>query len=594
MAEKKEKVKTPELKVSAMKMFSRMTSDYLKPYTGQLLLAVLFMLISAASTAGFAQLIEPVLDDVLYGSDDKLILPIASCFFGVFAARGISTYIHVIIMNKIGQSIVSDIQNDLFSRFMTLDLAFFHANPSGQLVSRVTSDVNVMRAAVTDTLTGFGKSFLTLIFLIFVMFSKDWKLSIAAILIFPMAAGFVGWIGKRLRKLSGNIQINMGILSDRLTQIFQGIRLVKAYGMEDYECQRTSEAVNIVKKLMIKSVKIGNLSTPFNELMVGIVVFGIIVYGGYQVHEGQTTAGALISFITAFTLAYEPMKKLASLNNKLQLGLGAADRVYEMLDMRPSITDKDNAKPIETRAPEINFEDVTFLYDEKSDAKALKKVSCTLPGGKVTALAGPSGGGKTTFMNMIPRFYDASEGNILIDGTNIRDITMKSLRANIALVSQDITIFDDTIAANIAYGKEDASREEIIEAAKAAAAHKFIEDLPQGYETKTGEDGVLLSGGQRQRIAIARAILRDAPIILLDEATSALDNESERAIQATLAELQKGRTTLVIAHRLSTIQGADQILVMQDGEIVERGAHKELLALNGTYTRLHNTGKTTT
>ncbi len=571
-------------------MFRRMTADYLKPYRGQLGIAVFFMLIAAASTAGFAQLIEPVLDDVLYGEDQSLIFPVASAFFGVFFLRGISTYLHVIVMNKIGQSIVADIQNDLFSRFMSLDLSFFNANPSGQLISRVVNDVNVMRIAVADTLTGFGKSFLTLLFLVIVMFTKDWKLSLAAFLIFPLAAGFVGWIGKRLRKVSGNIQVNLGFLSDRLSQIFQGIRLVKAYGMEGYEEQKTATAIERVRKLMIKSVRTGNLSTPVNELLVGIVVFAIIVYGGYQVHAGETTAGALISFITAFTLAYEPMKKLASLNNTLQMGLGAADRVYEMLDLRPSIVDREGAGSLKVHTPEILFENVSFRYGAEGGSKALDEVSCVIPKGKVTALVGPSGGGKTTMMNLIPRFYDVAEGRVLIDGTDIRDVTLASLRSHIALVSQDITIFDDTIGANIGYGKAGASEEEIVTAAKAASAHEFIMSLPDSYNTKAGEDGVLLSGGQRQRIAIARAILRNAPILLLDEATSALDNESERAVQATLAELQKGRTTLVIAHRLSTINKADQILVLQEGQIVERGSHEELLNKNGVYSRLHQTG----
>ncbi|NCC22113.1 MAG: ATP-binding cassette domain-containing protein [Alphaproteobacteria bacterium] len=577
----------PALKTShsTTRLVRRMAGDYLRPYLGMLGLAVFFMVLAAGATAMFASLMEPVIDDVLTGRKEELILPVAMALFFVFALRGLATYIHTILMNKIGQSIVADIQNNLFARFMSLDLAFFNANPSGQLISRVVNDVNVMRVAVSDTLTGFGKSLLTLVFLVVVMFSKDWVLSIAAFTIFPFAALFVAWIGKRLRAVSGNIQTNLGQLSDRLSQVFQGIRLVKAYGMESYERERTARAVESVKKLMMKSVRTGQLSTPVNDLLVGAVVFAIILYGGYKVLAGETTAGELLAFIAAFTLAYEPMKKLASLNNVLQMGLGAADRVYEMMDLRPAIVDRENARPLAMQSPEIRFESVSFSYG--ADGRALDNVSCVIPKGKVTALVGPSGGGKTTLLNTIPRFYDVSGGRITIDGIDIRDITIASLRSQIALVSQDITIFDDSVFANIAYGKAGASEGEIIAAARAAAAHDFIVELPDGYQTRVGERGVLLSGGQRQRIAIARAIIRDAPILLLDEATSALDNESERAIQATLAELQKGRTTLVIAHRLSTIQDADQILVLQGGQIVEQGNHSALLGRAGVYARLH-------
>lgn len=577
-------------RTSTYQLVRRMLSDYLKPYLGQLVVAILFMLLSAATTGAFAGLVEPVLDDVLYGAKGSMIVPVATGFFVVFFIKGFSTYLHTIIMNRIGQSIVMDIQNDLFGRFMSLDLAFFNVNPSGHLVSRIISDVNVMRIAVSDTMTGLGKSLLTLLFLICIMFMKDWKLSIAAFLIFPLAAAFVSCIGRRLRKVSVNIQYHLGLLSDQLTQVFNGIRLVKAYAMEGYEKDKVKQANGHIRDLMVKSVNTGQLSTPVNELLVGIVVSAIIIYGGFQVQAGHTTAGALLSFITAFTLAYEPMKKLASLNNTLQLGLGAADRVYEMIDLRARIVDRENPLELVATAPEIVFDNVSFNYGNDESRLTLGGVSCVIPGGKVTALVGPSGGGKTTMMNMILRFYEANEGSILVDGVDVRDISLESLRRNIALVSQDITIFDDSAYANIAYGRMDASEEEIIEAARAAEAHDFIIDLPEGYNTKVGENGVLLSGGQRQRIAIARAILRNAPILLLDEATSALDNDSERAIQKTLAKLQEGRTTLVIAHRLSTIKNASQILVLENGNIIERGNHDDLLKLEGTYARLYRMG----
>lgn len=571
-------------------LIKRIWCEFMPPYMGKLWVALFFMAIAAIMTASFALLIEPVIDDVLVAGKTSTIFLLAGMIFFVFITRGLSTYFHTIMMNFIAQNIVGDVQKRLFCHFLDLDFKFFVKHPSGELLSRVINDVNVMRGAITDTLTGIGKSLLTLLFLGGVMFHQDWKLALAALTIFPLAAGFVFWIGRRLRKMSGTIQEDTAKLSDMLSQIFQGIRLVKAYGMEIYEKSRASEAIERVRNVMIKSVRVGNLSTPVNESLVGVVVFGIIVYGGYQVGNEQTTAGELMSFITAFIMAYEPMKKLAKLNNTLQLGLGAAERVFEMLDRNSRITEKPDAIEIQIKKPEIKFENVEFQYNAGDEHKALNGVSFNIPAGKVSALVGRSGSGKTTIMNLIPRFFDVTSGKISIGKQDIRDLKIKDLRAHTALVSQDITIFDDTVWGNIRYGREDADQDDIIKAAKAAEAHEFIESLPKGYDTVLGEGGVKLSGGQRQRISIARAILRDAPILLLDEATSALDNEAERAIQETLSKFQKGRTTLIIAHRLTTVQNADKILVLEDGKLVEQGKHDELLEKQGHYARMYGAG----
>ncbi len=572
----------------------RLARDYISQHKGTLALAVFFMIIAAAMTAAFAAIIEPVMDQVLVAGNTNRIWGLGFGIFIIFFVRGIATYLDTILMNKIGHKIVAAIQNEMFGHFMHLDLKFFHAHPSGQLLSRVTNDVNILRTAVTGCLTGIGKSLITLILLIVVMFYQDWKLALACFTIFPFIALFVAWIGRKLRRMSREIQDGQASLSDRLSQIFQGIRLVKAYGMEGHEQEQMSKFIHKVRNLTLKSVRIGNLSTPVNETLVGIVVFGIIVYGGYQVAAGQSTAGQLLSFITAFTMAYEPMKKLARLNNTLQTGLGAAERVFEMLDTKADVTDAKDATDVQLKQPEITLDNVIFQYNPDDEKKALDGVSVTMPGGKVTALVGRSGSGKTTILNLIPRFFDVTSGRVFIDGQDIREITKASLRGNMALVSQDITIFDDTVWANIGYGKQGQSdgayQDEIIQAAIAAEADEFIRALPQGYDTRLGEDGVTLSGGQRQRISIARAILRDAPILLLDEATSALDNEAERAIQKTLAELQKGRTTLVIAHRLSTVQAADQILVLEHGKLIEQGTHEKLMSQNGTYAQMHSAG----
>ena len=570
-------------------LIKRLVRDYLSRHWGTLFLALCFMIIAAAMTAAFATIIEPVMDQVLVAGNTNKIWGLGFGIFIIFFVRGVASYLDTILMSKIGQSIVAAIQHEMFSHFLDLDLKFFHKNPSGQLISRVMSDVDVLRNAVTSCLTGIGKSVITLLLLIAVMFYQDWVLAIAAFTIFPFAAFFVAWIGRRLRKMSGDIQAGQANLSDRLSQIFQGIRLVKAYGMEDHEREIAQKTIGRVRSLILKAVRIANLSTPVNETLVGIVVLGIIVYGGFQVAAGETTAGQLLSFITAFTMAYEPMKKLARLNNTLQVGLGAADRVFDMLDQQIDVQDRPDAQKVKLKQPEIILDQVEFQY-EADEKKALNGVSVVMPGGKVTALVGRSGSGKTTIMNLIPRFFDVTQGNVTIDGLDVRDITKASLRSNIALVSQDITIFDDSVWANIGYGKAGAFQDEIIKAAIAAEADEFIRELPHGYDTKLGEDGVTLSGGQRQRISIARAILRDAPILLLDEATSALDNEAERAIQQTLSELQKGRTTLIIAHRLSTVRAADQILVLEEGNLAERGTHDELITLNGTYARMYSAG----
>ncbi len=576
-------------KNSSLKLMKRLLKTYLSPYAGSVAGGTFFMLLEALMTAALAQLMQPLMDRVLGGKEMGLIVPFGFVILAVFTVRGLCSYMHSIIMNKVGQSIVGDIQKDLFAHFMNLDLAFFHANPSGQLISRVINDVNVMRMAVLESTAGFGKSLLTLFFLIIVMFLQDFKLSLMALVIFPFATLFVANIGRKIRKVSRSIQGETASLSDRLSQIFQGIRQVKAYGAEAHESERAGRAIDTVRRLIIKSVRIGNMATPVNEILIGSVVCGIVIYGGYEIAAERMTLGQLIAFLAAFTLAYEPMKKLARLNNSVQMGIGAAERVFEMMDMKPVITDKPGAARLSAANPEIGFENVAFLYDQK-ESRALDGISFTAKPGKVMALVGPSGGGKSTIINMISRFYDPQSGRVTISGVDLRDVTVDSVRAHIALVSQDITIFDDTVEKNISYGKPKASAEDIRSAAKAAAADGFIEQLEKGYQTRLGEDGVKLSGGQRQRIAIARAILRNAPILLLDEATSALDNESEKAVQNALQELEKGRTTIVIAHRLSTVQTADQIIVLDKGKIVEQGRHDELLKNDGLYARMYKTG----
>ncbi len=563
----------------------RLVRSYLRPYFGQLVVAFLFMGAAAGMTGALASLMQPIIDGIFQDKNLTMLWPIAVAVFAAFTVRGVATFGHSVMMNRIGQGIVADVQRALYAHLLRLDLAFFHANAAGQLISRMTSDVNVMRAAVADCLTGIVRSTLTLVFLVGVMFYQDWRLAVGAFIVFPISAYAVSRLGKRLRRVSARTQEELGNFASLLNQTFQGARQVKAYGMEAFEEQRAAGMIDQLYRLTQKAFRVSAASMPITEALSGLAIVTVIVYGGHRVIAGESTTGALFSFITAFLLAYEPMKRLGKLNGSLQTGLAAAERVFALLDTEPQIIDRPAAKPLKVESPNIRFESVSFLYSDGTEA--LRDLSIEVPAGKTVALVGPSGAGKSTVLNLIPRFYDVSSGSVKIDGVDVRDLTLGSLRANVALVSQEVAIFDDTVFRNIAYGRAGAGKAEVIEAARAAAADDFITQLPQGYETRVGEHGVKLSGGQRQRIAIARAMLRNAQILLLDEATSALDAESERAVQDALRRLRAGRTTVVIAHRLSTVIDSDLLYVMDQGRIVETGSHPELLRRGGVYSRLY-------
>ncbi|MEC7703602.1 MAG: ABC transporter transmembrane domain-containing protein [Pseudomonadota bacterium] len=574
------------------KLIKRIWREYMRPYKGTILFALFFMAIDAMMTVSFAKLLQPAMDEVLIAvqNDPSKVSGIWVYVLAIlvtFIIRGSAHYVHSVMMSKMSQSVIADIQTSLFSHFMVLDLGFFKRQSSGMLVSGVISDVAVMRATVTDSIVGLGKNVLTLLGLLGLMIYQDWKLSLIVFGIFPLATFFVMRLGKRIRKVSKKLQSEIADLSALLVGLFQGIRQIQAYNAEDAEIQRTGKVISNVRDLNVKTAQISHLSTPINEILVGLVVSGIMVYGAYQISAGELTPGTLISFIGAFSLAYEPMKKLARLNNSIQQGLGAAERVFRYKDCDPQIKDKPNAQPATFDIAEISYDDVSFSYEDEEKG-LINNFTLTLAPQTVTAIVGPSGGGKTTLMNMLPRFYDIKSGAIKINGQNIQDITLESLRKHIALVSQDVFIFDDTVARNIAYGLDELDQGRIEAAAKEAAIHDFILSLPDGYETRLGEHGTRLSGGQKQRISIARALLKQAPILLLDEATSALDNESEKQIQQTLNKIQKGRTTLIIAHRLSTIKDADMIVYIDQGRIVQKGSHEELIASDGPYKALYS------
>lgn len=572
---------------STRALMRRLVRDSVRQYVRPLVIAVIFMGLVAGATALSAWLMEPVVNELFIAQNRSMLWLVSGAIALTFLVKGAANYAQATLMSYVGLKIVADFQNRLFRHLTGMDVAFFQGHQTGDLISRFTVDIQSMRNAVSNALTSLGKDLLSLIGLVGVMFIQDLELAIIAFVVFPIAIYPIVRLGRRLRKATVGAQAEMGQMTTLIGQSLQGIRMVKAYRMEDYECSRLERIVETIYRLSLKAASTRALSSPIMETLGGVAVALVVVYGGYRVIEGGTDAGSFFSFITALLMAYEPMKRLANLNANIQAGLAGAERMYAVLDAEPFVSDRDGAKPFAVTKGDVRLNGVSFTYRGAADKAALQGVDIEAPAGKVIALVGPSGAGKSTVLNLIPRFYDPTEGSVTIDGVDVRDVTQASLMDAIAFVSQEIVLFDDTIRANISFGKPGASDAEIEAAAKAAAAHDFITAAEQGYDTMVGEQGVKLSGGQRQRIAIARAILKDAPILLLDEATSALDSESERHVQEALEHLMKGRTAMVIAHRLSTVQHADVIYVLEAGRVVESGTHADLVGSGGHYARYH-------
>ena len=576
--------------MSSRALVARLYRGHIRRHLAKLNFAAFCMILVAAATAANAWLMEPVLDEVFLNRNETMLLMVPLAVLAIALIKGVAGYLQGYIMAAVGQRIIADVQIDLFGHLMRADLAYFQQTTSGRLVSSFLNDANLLRDAVSKALTGIAKDSLMLAFLVALMFHQDWRLAAVTFVIFPIAILPVRNLGRRARKASTETQERTGRFSAILTETLQAARHVKAYGMEGYESARAQDAIEARLRAIYKVVKTRAAASPIMETLGGIAVAAVIFYGGSRVIAGETTPGTFFSFMTALVMAYQPMKSLANLNTALQEGLAAAQRLFVMLDNEPEIKERSDAPPLQVTGGEIRFEDVTFVY---TDGKpALQNINLTVPSGRRVALVGSSGAGKSTLLNLIPRFYDPTSGRVLIDGQDIRETSLASLRANIGLVSQEATLFDDSVRANIAYGKPNATDDEIEGAARSAAADTFIRAIDGGYDGVVGESGTRLSGGQRQRIAIARAMLKDAPILLLDEATSALDSESERQVQDALAALMEGRTTLIVAHRLSTVIDADIIHVIDQGRIVESGSHVELIARAGVYARLYQTQAT--
>jgi ATP-binding cassette, subfamily B, bacterial MsbA len=561
---------------------------YVKPYKFKLFIAMIAMGIVAVSTSGPAWLAKDVFDRIFVSAeniDPFMLLVLPGALILIFSIKGAFYYLQAILMGTIGHGIIKDLRDELYTKYMDLSLRYFTDRSTAELMSRVTNDVKLIEGAVTRAITGLLQHSLSAIALLAVIFYTNWKLAIIASVVFPIAVYPVAFLAKRLKKYSTKSQEKMSNLNTLLMESFTGIRIVQAFRRQKFEVDRFEKETGRLYDLEISQVKVSAIPRPLMEVFGAIGGGAAIYVGGLIIMKGSMTPGDLARFLTAVFLLFDPVRQLNGLNQAIMQGIAAAERVFEVLDTVSDITEKEDAIEMSPLKEVIEFRDVSFSYDE---APVITKLDLSLNKGKILAIVGSSGGGKTTLVNLLPRFYDVTEGSILFDGVDIRDASLNSLRAQIAIVTQQTILFNDTVRNNISYGLPDLPQEEVVGAARAAFAHEFIEQLPEGYETIIGEKGVRLSGGQCQRLSIARALLKNAPILILDEATSALDTESEKQVQRAINRLMEGRTSFVIAHRLSTILHADRIIVLSGGHIVESGTHQELYKNNGEYRRLYD------
>lgn len=558
----------------------------LEPYRSKLIISMVAMMGVALCTGAQTYMVKDLLDKIFIEQNRFYLYSLTIVVVFIFGIKGIFYYTYHFLLEKVGLSVIKDFRARIFEHIHIQPLSFFYNYPTGTLISRVVSDVTLMQQAVSSALVGILRDFFSVVVLMGVVFFLNWKLALFCFLILPVAAFPIIKFSKIFRRLSTKAQEETAQVSNMLYETITGNRIVKAFNMENHENKRYNNQLQLLFDVTVQDAKFRCLQHPLMEFIGGVAIAIFIWFGGKLVIGGVMTIGEFFALMTSLVVAYDPVKRIGKVNSTVQQGLAAATRIFAILDIVPAISDKPDAIELPPFESSIEFKGVYFHYED--DTEALSDINLHVPAGQTLAIVGHSGGGKTTLTNLVPRFLDVSKGCITIDGCDIRQVTMRSLRDRIAMVTQQTILFNDTVRNNIAYGSLERSESDLIKAAEAAHALDFIKELPKGFETIIGESGARLSGGERQRISIARALLKNAPILILDEATSALDTESEREVQSALENLMKNRTTFVIAHRLSTIKNADRIIVVNNGRIVEDGTHDELLAHHGEYEQLYN------
>ena len=566
-----------------LSIIKRLYRDYTVNYINKIILAIIFSLFVAGSTSSIAYLLDPAIEKIFLEKDQTLIYLIPLAIVVAFSVKGISLYLSKSIMINVGQSLKADVQKDMLRSLISSDTNYIDKSHSGNFISRLNADVFMLQNLISVALLNLFKDSFTLIGLLCVMFFQNWKLSLIAIIMIPLAGYTAKVLGKRISKASLQELQKMEIFTKKLVEIFKNHKLIKIFQAEKTENSRSHKSLDELKSKMIKTQVIFMRNTPIMETLTGIMIAVLLIYSGTLINKNELEINNFFSFLAAMMLAYQPVRALAGLNISINQGLTAAKRVLPIVDIKNEINENQNYPDLIFKNGEINFSNIDFNYNIKTDKSALTKINLDIPGGKTTALVGPSGSGKSTILSLIPRFYDPQNGQIKIDNQIIKDVNLSSLRKHISLVSQETTLFDDTIKNNLLYAKPDASMEDLEKASKDSFSMEFIDKLPDKFETIIGENGLRLSGGQKQRISIARAMLKNSSIILLDEATSALDSETEEKIQNAIQRLTKNKTTVIIAHRLSTILNSNLIYVIENGKVVDKGSHQTLLASSETY-----------